>query len=162
MGKITHTVEMLIQHEDQINQHAFLVADIGEDDVILGYPFFESTNPQINWSKGLLQGNIILSDWDDWIQNLPKKEGDETWTHSLIAKTTVAQQLAEEATDKKEKTWQELVPRKYHIHEKVFSEKASKQFPRKRRWDHAIDLKPDAPTSIDCRVYPLAPKEKEE
>ena len=48
------------------------------------------------------------------------------------------------------------------MHEKVFSEKASEQFPGKWRWDHAIDLKPDAPTFIDCRVYPLALKEKKE
>jgi len=73
MGKITHMVEMMIQHEDQINQHVFLVADIGEDDVILGYTFFESTNPQINWSKGFFQGSVILSDWNNWLQNPQKK-----------------------------------------------------------------------------------------
>ena len=77
-------------------------------------------------------------------------------------KTTIAQQLAEQATDKKNKTWQEQVPHKYHKHGKVFSEQASERFPGKRPWDHAIDLKPDAPNSIDCRVYPLAPKEREE
>jgi hypothetical protein len=41
-------------------------------------------------------------------------------------------------------------------------EKDSKQFPGPRKWDHAIDLKADAPTSINCHVYPLFPKEKEE
>ena len=45
MGKITHTVEMLLQYDNKINRHVFLVADIGEDDLILGYPFFESANP---------------------------------------------------------------------------------------------------------------------
>jgi len=38
----------------------------------------------------------------------------------------------------------------------------SERFPDRRLWDHAIELKEDAPTSINCRVYPLSPKEKEE
>jgi len=105
MGKITHMVEMLMQYDNRINWHAFLVADIGEDDLILRYPFFESANPQIDWTNGFLKGNVVLSDWDDWTQ-VPVDEGDdETWTHAQIAKTTVAQQLAEEVTEKKEKTW---------------------------------------------------------
>ena len=44
----------------------------------------------------------------------------------------------------------------------MFSEEASKRFPDWRPWDHAIELKDDAPTSINCCVYPLSPKEKEE
>jgi hypothetical protein len=40
------------------------------------------------------------------------------------------------------------------------SKKASEQFPERQHWDHAIDLKPDAPTSLDCRIYPLNPAEK--
>jgi hypothetical protein len=66
------------------------------------------------------------------------------------------------ATDKKERTWKEQVPIQYHQHGKVFSEQASERFPGKRPWDHAIDLKPNTPTSIDCCVYLLSLKEKEE
>lgn len=98
---MTHTVEMLIQHNDQINWCAFLIADIGKDDLILEYPFFESANPQIDWTNGVLKGNIVLSDWDNWMQIPIDEEDDETWAHTHIAKTTVAQQLAEEATEKK-------------------------------------------------------------
>ncbi len=74
----------------------------------------------------------------------------------------IAQQLAEAATEKKKKSWDELVPKQYHDLEKVFSETTSERFPEQRCYDHTIDLMPDAPTSIDCRVYPLSPKEKEE
>jgi len=75
---------------------------------------------------------------------------------------TVALQLAQDAADKKKHTWQEIVPEQYHRHGKVFSEEASERFPDRRPWDHAIELTEDAPTSINCRVYPLSPKEKEE
>ena len=80
----------------------------------------------------------------------------------IIGKTTVAQQLAKQATDKTKRTWQEIVPRCYHKFSRVFSEQDSEKFPDRRPWDHAIDLKPDAPTSINCRVYLLSPAEKEE
>jgi len=79
-----------------------------------------------------------------------------------VAKTTVAQQLAEAAMDKKKQTWQELVPKRYHRHGKVFSEEASECFPDRQPWDYAIELKDNTPTSINCCVYPLSPKEKEE
>jgi len=41
----------------------------------------------------------------------------------------------------------------------VFSEEAAQCFPPKRPWDHAIDLKLDAPSVIDCKVYPLTQEE---
>ena len=93
------------------------------------------------------------------------EEGDELYiciVHaSRCAKTTVAQQLAEQATDKTVRSWDQLVPPQYHQHVKVFSEDAAHRFPTSREWDHAIDLKPDAPTTLDCKVYPLSPGEDE-
>jgi len=75
----------------------------------------------------------------------------------------MAQQLAIEVNEQKEqKTWQELVLPQYHRHARVFREKDLEKFPDRRPWDHTIDLKPDAPASINCRVYPLSPKEREE
>jgi hypothetical protein len=161
LGSVTEIVILTIRSGGYNRSHKFLVADIGEDDFILGYPFFEATNPNIDWSTGTLNRPVGLFDQKAWAK-LHGGWCKATQILGQIRKTTIAQQLAEQATDKKERTWQELVPKSYHQHGKVFSEKASERFPGKRRWDHAIDLKPDAPTSIDCRVYPLAPKEKEE
>jgi reverse transcriptase-like protein len=79
-----------------------------------------------------------------------------------LKKTTVTQQLVEQVSSKEEQTWEELVPKQYHKFGSIFSELDSERFPRPRKWDHAIDLKPDAPTSINCRIYPLSLKEKEE
>ncbi len=74
----------------------------------------------------------------------------------------MAQQLAIKALNKQEKTWQELVPKQYHKYGSIFSKKDSERFPGTRKWDHAINLKVDAPMSINCCVYPLSPKEKDE
>jgi Aspartyl protease len=154
-GEITKVVILTIQCKNHCAPHRFLVADIGEDDIILGYPFFEATNPQIDWPTGVVGKPISLSSHKE------SRREDVARTSNAARKVTVAEQLAEQATNKKERTWEEQVPTEYHKHEKVFSEQASERFPGKRRWDHAIDLKSDAPTFIDCRVYPLAPKEKE-
>ena len=35
----------------------------------------------------------------------------------------------------------------------------SHRFPPSREDDHAINLKPDAPTTLDCKVYPLTAQE---
>ena len=76
-----------------------------------------------------------------------------------LAKTTVAQQLAEQAADKTIRTWDQIVPPQYHQHATVFSETTAHRFPNSRDWDHAIDLKADAPPTMDCKVYPLSPGE---
>src|SRR6267378_4025864 len=51
------------------------------------------------------------------------------------------------------------VPEKYQQHARVFSEEAAQQFPPKRPWDHAIELKPETPDVIDCKIYPLTQTE---
>jgi len=151
-GAVTHTMTFKVKYQGKETCHKFLIANIGEDDIILGYPFFEGTNPNIDWTKGTIDGMVEL-------KGMIK---DSSWIKTLLGKTMVAQQLAEAATEKKKRSWDELVPKQYHNLEKVFSEIASEQFPERRHYDHAIDLVPEAPTSINCRVYPLSPKEKEE
>src|SRR3984885_6630266 len=147
----------MVQYRDRITPHRFLVANIGEDDLILGYPFLKAAEPKIDWLNGRLEGNIILTGLEEW-----KQINKDLLFHERVAKVTMAQILAEKTVDTKKRTWQEIVPTRYHKFGKIFSEQASERFPEPRQWDHAIDLKPDAPTSIDCRVYPLSPKEKEE
>jgi hypothetical protein len=63
---------------------------------------------------------------------------------------TAMQLAAEEAAKKKKRMWDEIVPKCYHHYGHVFQEEASKRFPTPWKWDHAIDLKEDTPSSIDC------------
>ena len=46
------------------------------------------------------------------------------------------------------------IPEYYHRHAKVFDKEASQCFPPSREEDHAITLKPDAPSSLNCKIYP--------
>jgi hypothetical protein len=53
------------------------------------------------------------------------------------------------------------IPSAYQRHAKVFNEEASNQFPPSRSWDHAIELKVDAPRAINCKIYPITPTKDE-
>ena len=53
------------------------------------------------------------------------------------------------------------IPTHYQQYAKVFNEEASHRLPQHKPWDHAIDLKLNAPSSLNCKVYPLTIKEKE-
>ena len=52
------------------------------------------------------------------------------------------------------------IPAKYHCHLSVFSEEVSHRFPEPHIWDHAIELKPRAPSSIPGKVYQLTQEEQ--
>jgi hypothetical protein len=148
-------VTLLVKYNGQPLWHMFFVADIASDDLILGYPFFEDANPSVLWKEGKLKGTLILATVQTTEEHVDKIP---LW----LWKATTATQLAgEEAAKKKKRTWDEIVPKRYHCYGRVFQEEASERFPAPRKWDHAIDLKEDAPSLIDCRIYPLLPKEKE-
>jgi len=180
-GQILEAVDLTVNNNREQALHAFYIADIGQDDFILGYPFLKASNPDVDWRNGCIDGFTTISmakanNWQPilkgtrqveaapiWVKLIPGwEEGDEVWLQTRIAKMTVTSQLAQDAANKKKRTWQEIVPERYHRHGKVFSEEASERFPDRWPWDHAIELTEDAPTSINCRVYPLSPKEKEE
>ena len=49
---------------------------------------------------------------------------------------------------------------KYQCHTQVFSKEASKQFPEPCIWDHTIELKLGAPSSLPRKVYQLTQGEQ--
>jgi hypothetical protein len=59
-GEVTEGVILVVKHNGKPQKHLFYVANIGEDDLILGYPFLEAANPEINWKEGTMEGTIVL------------------------------------------------------------------------------------------------------
>jgi hypothetical protein len=115
VGKMTTGVQLIIKYQGKYQEHLFFVTDIGEDNVILGYPFFEAAIPHIDWKTGKLTRKV---------QALEK----DTETHSTqLAKTTTVTQLAIQVP-KEKKTWDQLVLVKYHVYGKVFQEEVSECF----------------------------------
>ena len=59
-GMVKEAAIITTKYQGIPEKHAFLVADIGEDDIILGYPFLEATNPWIDWKKADIGGTLLL------------------------------------------------------------------------------------------------------
>ena len=53
-GEITHCVYLNVQTDQRHKEMRFLIADIGQEEVILGYPWLEEYEPKFSWKHGTL------------------------------------------------------------------------------------------------------------
>ena len=170
-GDITHTIRLLVTPEGMESQPLeFLVTNLDSENLILGLPWLRMTNPTIDWKRNLLSTNETSpiyrlsgnhSQRQEWLRTgILEEKTEELW---CMARFTYSQQLAEKAQkEKPKKTFEEMVPKHYHAHTKVFSESESERLPVHQPWDHAIELKPEAPEAIRTKVYPMLVNEQEE
>jgi len=175
IGPMTHATNLEVQYNNETVPLLFFIMNMGSDSMLLGMPFLAAYNPDIDWKVGTFHGDVtaFTKDAQEWTQEneefIPELEEDDTEAdedyefipsnerHIIsVHKTTTATELAAQATDQTKCTWQEQVPEPYHQFGKVFSDKESTRFPESRPWDHAIDLLPEAPVTLNCKVYPLA------
>jgi RNase H-like domain found in reverse transcriptase/Reverse transcriptase (RNA-dependent DNA polymerase) len=156
-GTITDYTTLSIKKGEEEHCHQFYVTDLGKDWAIFRYPWLKSFNPPVNWAMGVVQGppvtveTLLLK----WIKKWTKKASEQ------IARVNFSQQWAEEAkcTEKARDT--PTLPEKYQWHTVVFLEEVAKRFPPAWPEDHTIKMKPDAPDTINCKVYPLTKPERE-
>ena len=179
-GSITHATKLEVQYKNHTIPLLFLIMDMGSDSMLLGMPFLAGFSPDINWKEGIFHGDVTASTKDahlwaskpeEYIPELKEDdlefEDDYKFIPSnerntiTVRKTTTATELATQASDKRQRTWEEQVPSVYHQYGRVFSDQESTRFPGRRPWDHAIDLLPEAPTTLNCKVYPLAEGQQE-
>jgi len=179
-GSITHGAKLEVQYQNHTVPLLFLIMDMGSDSMLLGMPFLAAFSPNIDWKEGIFHRDVtaFTKDAHLWTSNdeevIPELEEDNLEFEDdfkfipsnerntiTIRKTTIATELAAQAADKKQRTWQEQVPSVYHQYGKVFSNEESTRFPEPQPWDHAIDLLPEAPPTLNCKVYPLAEGQQE-
>ena len=63
---------------------------------------------------------------------------------------------------KPKKTFEEMVPGHYRSYCDLFSKENFDELPKRKPWDHAIELVPNAKSTLDCKVYPLNRNEQEQ
>ena len=187
LGSVTHAAKLEVSYGTHKEEQDFFIINLGGDEMLLGYPFLRFTNPPIDWQKGTFYGNVHIATKDAYLWNQerqdehqrsynPEQYKDEEhdpefilnnelgivhYPKKYLRKTTMATELAVQAADKRERTWQEQVPRYYYKYGKVFSEIHSNRFPKSRPWDHAIDLVKERPEALPGHIIPLAPIEQE-
>jgi hypothetical protein len=179
-GMILDYLDLNVQSGNRNTKMQFLVTDLGLEDLILGYPWLAYFEPKFSWREGVIDTThlpVIIRSLS-WHQTTQTTISNATvaWiiTNPLSnqEKDQIVQELKEEvssgrgmatqfAQDAKQYTQPVEVPPEYQRHAKVFDKEASNQFPPSRPWDHAIELKADAPRAIDCKVYPMTPTEDE-
>jgi predicted aspartyl protease len=172
---ITHYARLNMKIGDTAKKTNFFITDIGPEDIILGLPWLKEANPIIDWDEGKITLESGIAEIEPpapfttlktsrterraWVKSgLLEDFTDEIW---CCASMTYSTQLAAEVNEKKYgRPLEEMVPTKYLKHKKVFSEEESHRLPKHQPWDHAIDLKTDAPQQIKLKVYPMPVNEQ--
>jgi len=142
--------------------------------VILGYPWFAANQPKINWARGWIDTmqlpliihstNVLKVQFNPNMRNLPDPTEEEILyigrihIEPRIACQMMSSMLAEEH----DKPHLDPIPTEYRHHHKVFSEEAAQCFPESCIWDHAIELKPGAPSTLPGKIYALSQLELQE
>jgi len=166
-GSITHFVNLQVQTHGIHRNMRFLITNIGNEDIVLGYPWLVAYKPKFNWKYATIDEMIPLV-------VLRSVNPNQAHCESVIAHTdsekdkiiqtlklqcmvrTTATELAIQAQQYTTKT---DVPKEYKDFKKVFSKEESKHYPPKRAWDHTIEFKKDTPDAIDCKIYPQTQEE---
>jgi hypothetical protein len=147
----------------------FLVIDLSPEDIILGLPWLKKVNPIIDWDSGEIEipnnseqftpsppyvFKVNCSECRAWIKaGIITDASNEIWVY---AGYTLSTKLAMKASEGKvKKMFEELVPKKYQCHTKVFLETKSHRLPKHQLWNHTIDLKPNAPETLKMKIYPI-------
>jgi hypothetical protein len=125
----------------------FFLTDLGNQQLILGYPWFTAMQPQIDWARGWLEYAHLPV-----VLQTNKSATNDLSIRAADSRQTIASKLAEQAIKSKPEI---LLPTEYQQFAKVFSEKALERFPPSRPYDHAIDLKPDAPATLPAKAIRL-------
>jgi hypothetical protein len=60
-GKVTEVTILEIRRKNYRQKHEFFVAEVDHNEILLGYPFLEAVNPQINWRSGKLYGAVTVT-----------------------------------------------------------------------------------------------------
>ena len=165
-GSITHFIDLKVQTKGDIKDIRVLIADIGTENLLLGYPWLAAFEPGFKWQPAIMDSinfPVIIS------SSIPSPskvviaalthENKLEVVHQLEEQCTIrgiATELAIQAGEGKKKV---EIPPQYTKFKRLFSEEASHRFPPKRAWDHTIEFKPDAPDVIDCKVYPMTQTE---
>jgi hypothetical protein len=162
-GSITHKCQLRIKFGDTTETTDFFITDLGQDRAVLGFPFLQKFNLEINWNKGVISpiNKILITPQQIWEHRWKVWKLDKHLLRKsdLLRKVSFAQQWAAIADKTKLHLQEEGVPQEYQKHHKVFSEEGAKRLPPTREEDMAITLKEGAPEQLDCKVYPLSKRE---
>src|SRR6202158_968983 len=151
-GSITNFCNLWIKQGTTTRLQGFYVANMGRDRIILGYPWFRTFKPAFDWEKNTLLGEEVhIETASAHHRALEKQRETSVALHVLTPKPALPTTNPSPIDPS--------IPSYYHRHWRVFDEELAKRFPPAREEDHEIILKPNAPDTLDCKIYPLTQAE---
>jgi len=172
-GSITHEVEVNLYFKEHMERVRMDVCDLGKTEVILGMPWLQAHNPEIDWEKGevkMTRCPPICGRYTGKKEMGPeiqrrRKEKKEVQEDEIERIRWAANEKEdwgrEEEMELDHRKVEVMVPQKFHKWLKVFGKVESERMPTRKIWDHAIDLKEEFKAS-KAQVYPLSRNEREE
>jgi hypothetical protein len=136
----------------------------------LGYDWLQQHNPSIDWTNFRIKfdrcptkcGSHSLQE-DVIYKSLRAPKNPVSLRSFMPPRINVLTKLAiQQERQKEKKSWKQFVPQEYHKFKDVLTKKEFDQLPLNCPWNHAIELWPDAVTSVKGKVYPMDSKCEEE
>jgi hypothetical protein len=162
---ITHFLDLDVCTNGIHKEMRFLITDIGHEEVLLGYPWLATFEPRFNWKSAVIDKcilPIVISSINPHaIRNWPiiatalSEETKQSIVRQLESECTIWGISTNLTIQAKEQQVDAEVPKEYHEFTRLFNKEATNHFPPSREWDHAINLKPGAPDTLNCKVYPM-------
>jgi len=148
-GAITYQVEVNVYYKSHIERIRMDVCDLGKTDVILGMPWLQAHNPEINWETG----EVKMTRCPPLCGRNTKLEKRQKAKKGKRVVTLEEEKMVRWAMEDKEnwgkdeevevdhKKIEKMVPKGFLKWRKVFGKVESERMPTRKIWDHAIDLK---------------------
>ena len=168
-GAITHQVEVNIYYKSYIERMRIDVCNLRKTNVVLGMPWLQAHNPEINWETGEVK---MIRCPPLCRRNIKSEEGDKIKKEKRVV-TLEEEKIVRQAIDDK-KDWgrekevevdhrkiEEIVSKRFLKQKKVFGKVESERIPTRKIWDHTIDLKEMFKLQKE-RIYPLSKNKREE
>jgi len=168
-GAIIHQVEVNVYYKSYVERMRMDICDLGKTDMILGMPWLQAHNPEINWETGevkMTRCPLLCG------RNTKLEKGQKAKKGKRVV-TLEEEKMVRWAMEDKEdwgrdeevevdyKKIEEMVPKRFLKWRKVFGKVELERIPTRKIWDHAIDLK-ETFKPQKGKIYPLSKNKREE
>jgi len=163
-GAITYQVECNVFYKGHMERMRMDVCNLGKTEVILGMPWLAAHNPEINWETGEVKMTRCPPLYGGKGQKKEKVKRIATEEEEKIIRWAIDDKEdwgREEEIEEDHRKIEEMVPKKFLKWRKVFEKVELERMPKRKIWDHAIDLK-ETFKPQKRRIYPLSKNEREE
>ena len=168
-GSIAHQVEVNVYYKNHVERIRIDVCNLGRTDIILGMPWLQAHNPEINWKTEEVKMTMCPLLYGRNTKLKEEKRGKKEKRVAILEEKKIVRWAAdnkenwgrEEEVEVDYRKIKEMVPQKFLKWGKVFGKVELERMLTRKIRDHTIDLKETFKPRKE-RIYPLSKNEKEE